>query len=73
MVLTGYTCLAVSVASMGLIMYANGDPDASLPLTAGFVGFAAVLGLLTVRLYRPLFSRRPVGIPATRTTRAAVE
>ena len=54
-VLTGYTCLAGSVAIMGLIMYANGDPDASLPLTAGFVGFAAVLGLLTVRLYRPIF------------------
>ena len=53
-VLTGYTCLAVSVATMGLIMYANGDPDASLPLTAGFVGFAAVLTVLTVMLYRPL-------------------
>ena len=72
-VLTGYTCLAVSVASMGLIMYANGDPDASLPLTAGFVGFAAVLGLLTVRLYRPLFLARAGRDPATRTTRAAVE
>ena len=43
-VLTGYTCLAMSVASMGLLMYVNGDPDASLPLTAGFVGFAFVLG-----------------------------
>ncbi len=54
-VLTGYTCLAMSVASMGLLMYENGDPDASLPLTAGFVGFAFVLALLTLRLYWPLF------------------
>ena len=45
----------MSVASMGLLMYVNGDPDASLPLTAGFVGFAFVLAVLTLRLYWPLF------------------
>lgn len=72
-VLTGYSCLAVSVASMGLIMYANGDPDASLPLTAGFVGFAAVLAVLTVTLYRPLFVPQADRDPATGTTPAAVE
>ena len=53
-VLTGYTCLAISVATMGLIMYDNGDPGASLSLTTGLIGFAAVLVVLTLNLYRPL-------------------
>lgn len=38
--LTGYTCLAISVAAMAIVMYANSDPDASLAVTAGFSAFA---------------------------------
>lgn len=53
--LTGYTCLAVSVAAMAVVMNLNADPDASLTLAGGFIGFALVFVLLTVGLYRPLF------------------
>lgn len=53
--LTGYTCLAVSVAAMAAVMNLNADPDASLALAGGFIGFALVFILLTVGLYRPLF------------------
>lgn len=57
--LTGYSCLAVSVASMAMVMLVNGDPDASPALAVGFGSFALVFVALTVALYRPLF-RRPV-------------
>ncbi len=54
--LTGYTCLAIAVAAMGVVMYANDDPDASLGLIGGFVVFAVVFATLTALLYRPLFA-----------------
>ena len=56
--LTGYTCLAIAVAAMGVVMYANDDPDASLGLAAGFVMFALLFATLTTLLYRPLFAHR---------------
>ena len=52
--LTGYTLLAWSVASMAIVMLSSGDPDASPALTAGFVGFAAGLTAATAAFYRPL-------------------
>ncbi|GAA1436459.1 hypothetical protein GCM10009616_36280 [Microlunatus lacustris] len=52
---TGYTCLAVSVAAMGLVMVVNRDPDASSGLAAGFCAFAIAFGTITLLLYRPLF------------------
>ncbi len=54
--LTGYTCLAIAVAAMGVVMYANDDPDASLGLAGGFVVFAVIFATLTTLLYRPLFA-----------------
>ncbi len=54
-VLTAYSCLAVSVTSMALVMLANNDPDASGVLALGFAGFALLFIGLTVGLYRPLF------------------
>jgi hypothetical protein len=54
--LTGYTCLAIAVAAMGVVMYANDDPDASLGLAGGFVLFALLFATLTTLLYRPLFT-----------------
>jgi hypothetical protein len=57
--LTGYTCLGASVAAMGLVMVATGDPDASVGLSAGFGVFAAVLAVLTALLYRPLLAAGP--------------
>ena len=59
LLLTGYTCLAVSVTTMAVVMIINDDPDASAGLAAGFGVFAAVLIILTVLLYRPLFTHRP--------------
>lgn len=55
--LTGYTCLALAVAAMALVMILRNDPDASATLALGFGTFAAVLVVLTVALYRPLFAR----------------
>jgi hypothetical protein len=55
---TGYTCLATSVAAMGLVMYVNRDPDASLGLASGFLAFALIFIALTSLLYRP-FLRQP--------------
>jgi hypothetical protein len=54
---TGYTCLAISVAAMGVVMYANADPDASLALAGGFLVFALVFAALTVLLYRPFLGQ----------------
>jgi hypothetical protein len=59
--LTGYTCLGVSVSAMALVMNAKNDPDASLALAAGFGLFAMVFIVLSALLYRPLFTRPPVG------------
>jgi len=53
--LTGYTCLAVSVCAMAVLMLVNGDPDASPALAAGFGAFGLVFVCLTTALYRPLF------------------
>jgi len=54
-ILGGYTLLAAAVAGMAIVMYLNGDPDASLVNVAAFTAFAAAMGWLTVRLFRPLF------------------
>ncbi|MCI4064492.1 hypothetical protein MRQ36_18555 [Micromonospora sp. R77] len=61
--LTGWTCLAVSVTAMGLVMVVSGDPDGSVVLAGGFGVVAVAMGLLTVAFYRPLV-RRPQA-PAT--------
>lgn len=52
---TGYTCLGISVASMAVVMILHDDPDASAGLAAGFLVFAALFIALAVALYRPLF------------------
>lgn len=52
--LTGYTCLAVSLAAMAVVMIVNGDPDASVGLAVGFGLFALVFVTLAAALYRPL-------------------
>ncbi len=62
--LTGYTCLAVSVAAMGVVMNVNGDPDASAALAGGFAAFALAFVVLTALLYRPLLARRSGPSPA---------
>lgn len=51
--LTGYSCIAVSVAAMAVVMIVNGDPDASPALVVGFGLFALVFVTLTTALYRP--------------------
>jgi len=56
-ILTGYTCLATSVAAMAVVMYVNADPDASAGLVIGFAAFALAFATLTVLLYRPFFVR----------------
>jgi hypothetical protein len=56
-ILTGYTCLATSVAAMAVVMYVNADPDASAGLVIGFVAFALAFATLTVLLYQPFFVR----------------
>lgn len=65
--LTGYTCLAMSVATMAVVMNLNADPDASLVLAGGFLGFTLVFALLMVGLYRPLFCH-----PIRPSTRLAI-
>jgi hypothetical protein len=57
--LTGYTCLAISVSAMAVIMLLHDDPDASPGLAAGFVVFALLFATLTALLYRPLLRRIP--------------
>jgi hypothetical protein len=52
-----YALLGASVAGMGVTMYVTGDPDASLPMAAGFCVFALLFGALTARLYRPIVRR----------------
>lgn len=52
--LTAYACLAASVTSMGLVMLARSDPDASAGLVAGFGVFTVALAALLTRWYRPL-------------------
>jgi hypothetical protein len=39
-----------------VVMTLHADPDASLGMAAGFIGFAAVFATITVALYRPLFA-----------------
>lgn len=55
--LTGYAFLAASVASMAVVMYVDGDPDASLTLMAAFLGFALLFAGLALMIYRPFFPR----------------
>jgi hypothetical protein len=54
--LTGYTCLAVSVTAMAALMNVRNDPDASPTLATGFGVFALVFVVLSALLYRPLFT-----------------
>lgn len=49
---TDYSCLAISVASMGIVMNLHSDPDASPALTGCFVIFALILVRLTMVLLR---------------------
>jgi hypothetical protein len=53
--LTGYAFLAASVASMAVVMYTKGDPDASLTLMAAFLAFALLFAGLALMIYRPFF------------------
>ncbi|PNI09736.1 hypothetical protein CXX84_05750 [Arthrobacter sp. AFG7.2] len=53
--LTGYAFLAASVASMAVVMYVKGDPDASLTLMAAFLAFALLFAGLALMIYRPFF------------------
>jgi hypothetical protein len=45
---TDYSCLAISVASMGIVMNLHSDPDASPALTGGFVIFALIFVTLRI-------------------------
>jgi hypothetical protein len=63
---TGYSCLAISVAAMGIVMNLHSDPDASPAVTGGFVIFALVFVTLTVVLYRPLFRESHAGLDSVR-------
>lgn len=54
--LTGYTCLSVSVFTMAVVMVSRDDPDASVGLATGFGVFTLVLVALLVAMYRPLLS-----------------
>lgn len=58
-ILGAYTLLGAAVAGMAVVMYVEGDPDASLGSVAAFTAFTAAIGWLTVRLYRPLFTAPP--------------
>ncbi len=55
--LTGYTCLSISVSAMALVMLVRGDPDSSVPLAAGFGLFTLALLALVAGVYRPLRGR----------------
>jgi hypothetical protein len=58
--LTAYACLGISVAAMALVMVLRDDPDASVSLLGGFIGFALLFAALTAAAYRPLFQRQPI-------------
>ncbi len=58
-ILGGYTLLGAAVSGMAVVMYVNGDPDASLANVAAFTAFTVAIGWLTARLYRPLFTAPP--------------
>ena len=68
-VFTGYSCLAISVAAMGIVMNLHSDPDASPAVVGGFVIFALVLVTLTGVLYRPLFRESHAGLGLVRINR----
>lgn len=42
---------------MALVIFVRDDPDASVSLLGGFVGFALLFAALTAVAYRPLFRR----------------
>ena len=52
--LTGYTLLAWSVASMAAVMWVRQDPDSSVVLVAAFGGFAVAFTAVAVAAYRAL-------------------
>ena len=56
--LTGYTCLAISVTAMAVVMLARDDPDASVALAVGFGIFTLALLALVAAVYRPLRGRK---------------
>lgn len=55
--LTGYSCLGVSVTAMAVVMILDADPDASPAVAAGFAAFTLAFAALTVLLYRALPAR----------------
>ncbi|MFG2045468.1 hypothetical protein [Dactylosporangium sp. NPDC048998] len=65
-----YTLLGASVAGMGITMYVNNDPDASLAVAAGFTLFALVFAWLSFVVYRPLFRPGHSGSQRTLLQRA---
>jgi len=63
-----YVLLGASVTGMGVTMYVNDDPDASLGATAGFAALTVVFAALAFALYRLLLRSRPASagvVPAT--------
>jgi hypothetical protein len=67
-ILGAYTLIGASVTGMGITMYINDDPDASLALTAGFAAFTFAFAALSIAMYRPLFPARDhVPAPPPRT------
>jgi hypothetical protein len=58
-ILGGYTLLGAAVAGMAIVMYVEGDPDASLGNVAAFTAFTVAIWWLTARLYRPPFNAPP--------------
>jgi hypothetical protein len=61
--LTGYTCLAVSVTAMASVMLARHDPDASVALLTGFGAFTVALVALTITAYRAVSLRPAKSVP----------
>jgi succinate dehydrogenase/fumarate reductase cytochrome b subunit len=63
--LTGYTCLSISVSAMAAVMLTRDDPDSSLALAGGFGLFTLMLLALAAAVYRPLLFRTGHDAPAT--------
>lgn len=62
-ILGSYTLIGASVTGMGITMYLNDDPDASLALTVGFAAFTLAFAALSVALFRPLFQMPRASAP----------
>jgi hypothetical protein len=71
-IIGAYTLLGASVTGMGVTMYLNDDPDASLAVTAAFAAFTLAFAALAFAVYRPLFRAgdhtvAPTTVPHART------